>query len=1261
MEILRKQQNIVALISLVSLAFGAIYGYCEFFKGQIFAETSQESNQENGEEKTKTSEFHTKIDSENKADPIDNQKTGKALDAGWKLGTANDSFEKKGNKISWEKGAWWYTYNRSSWVFRDSIEATLIINGNFLAGTSESTNGGFLWAGLNESIYTVNVAKTMLKRSFSYKTYQIDLIQQLLEDGSVEISYQITNNNEESQKIGVSQYVDILDNSFVRVLNDFKGLNVSNSNSLAMIPDPETMPNWAASSYGSSSLMNFTPYSSKTADGLGWESGKRYRNGANLLNPPENLKENQPMDLNDSGAVMKNPGVMVSPGGTAIFKQRLKYGGMIPPTITVEQKNGTMYRSESFEITGTVSDVDNSNYRLYAELDDPWKTLIPLKDFKNIPLQETQNYTATFEGKKLSAGNHTVPVIAIDEYGARSEGQKINFIIREVSGTPLVQKVKLGEELDTSLTKLFKDIKGTGTKLKNVAPFDSTMVGFQWVEATLVDDNLKEETFKIPVTVYNPQSTIFNDPDNLTLSAKNAKFTVAEMNTAIEKNSLDELILQKSEASSWQMEDGQEASLSITSQTAKPQVGRYEATIRATKKDTNKILEKKIVLLITNQPLENGWELGASTDFIEKSGNKINWNNGNWWYTYNGANWVYTTPSGNSTISTIEAALIINGSFLAGTSEDRTKGFLWGNQTESLYTRNTSTNTLKRSFVYKTYQIDLIQQLLEDGTVEISYQVTNNNQEAQKIGVSQYVDLIDASPPSVSVLKDFKGFHMLHYIQPVVVMPDPETMPNWVVSAQSTLKNFQQYSSQTVDGVGWETKKYYWNGAKQLNPPVDLKEGQAVNNLGDLGVAMKNPGVTVLPGEATTFKQRIKFGGMIAPEITLDQKNEMLYTNESMDITGSISDVNSHSYRLYLEMDDKNKSMIPLVDYNNIPYNEVQTYQAKIEGKLFSVGSHNVSVVGIDEYGSRSAAQKITLTINELSGVPKIQKIKLGETISNDPKVLFQEVKGTNVTLKNPLAIDSSVIGFQWVEATLIDNKQKEFTEKIPVNVYNPESTVFNDSNKSALDAKNTFFDVVEVRKSAVEETLNELVYQKVAPKAWDITNGTEISVELSANSIQPEFGQYRATFKGTRANSEENIQKDSILAVGGELKFKTLPKNLDYKPSRLGQKNRYVERMESDWKIELENTIGSNWSLFASVTPFENQAKEKLNSALILKNGQTQEVVMNETSQKIATGSETFPTIQWAETAGLLLKVSPDAKIGSYQGEITWLLSDAP
>ena len=155
----------------------------------------------------------------------------------------------------------------------------------------------------------------------------------------------------------------------------------------------------------------------------------------------------------------------------------------------------------------------------------------------------------------------------------------MSFTIKEVSGVPLIQKVKLGEGLNPDLTTLFKDIKGNGTKLKNVAEFDTTNVGFQWVEATLIDDDLKEGTFKIPVSIYNPVSTVFNETDKIGLTAKNIGFTVSEIDAAIKENRLNELILRESEAKAWQMENGVEAILSVPTHTIKAQMGNYEATM----------------------------------------------------------------------------------------------------------------------------------------------------------------------------------------------------------------------------------------------------------------------------------------------------------------------------------------------------------------------------------------------------------------------------------------------------------------------------------------------------------------------------------------------------------------------------------------------------------------------------------------------------------------------------------------------------------
>lgn len=116
------------------------------------------------------------------------------------------------------------------------------------------------------------------------------------------------------------------------------------------------------------------------------------------------------------------------------------------------------------------------------------------------------------------------------------------------------------------------------------------------------------------------------------------------------------------------------------------------------------------------------------------------------------------------------------------------------------------------------------------------------------------------------------------------------------------------------------------------------------------------------------------------------------------------------------------------------------------------------------------------------------------------------------------------------------------------------------------------------------------------------------------------------------------------------------------FKKSKLGWGDKFIQRTQSDWKIEIENTIGSNWFLKASASPFENQAKEQLKHSLIFKNQENKVMEINSDSQVIAVDAgEIYPVIQWENTGGLLVKLNPAAKIGIYQGGITWELTDAP
>lgn len=1265
----------IGFFLILAFMISIFYESKQLFKGQIFA---QEMNGPEISENEKEYKSNLSLDTSR----IDNLFSYNQLEAGWKLGSMEDFFEQDEHKISWDyEGPWSYTYNDVSWNDAD-LEAVLLVDGDYLNGNAEFKWSGFLWSyDSSLSTYSINFTEKKLKRSFIYEGYQIDIIQHLLEEGSVEITYEVTNLTSETHKIGVSQFVHLLDDAPISVTNDFKGISLINKSysfPLAMLPDLKTMPNWVVGT--STYIFNFGLYSKNTSEGLGWETGKDYYDENNqILKTPKVLSENKPMShITNTGITMKNPGVNLLPGEKTAFKQTLKYGGLVPPNISVDQPTGsTMYTDEQFELSGTISDRDNRNYRLYLQMDDEEKKLILLKDYENKPLNEVQDYQATIKGELFTPGSHSVSIVGIDEYGMRSELKKLDFMIKEISGTPQIQKVKVGEYLSNDVSKLFKGANPTA-KLKEPISVNSTIIGFQWVEAMLTDSTLHEKKFKIPVSVYDPKTTKFDDTNHLALDVKDMDFGLEELVIANRESKLDEYITKKI-TKIWRIDTGEENPVDyemILSKNLEVNYGKYEGTIAV----KNSHILSRISKLNVVEPLDEGWEIGSKKDFILDNDYQIEWKNyvtdsgqqtpvtgpgaGSWWYKYKGKQMFYT----------IGAALIINENFLPETSDSINsypkdqRGFLWKEYERSFYSINRETKSLKRSYRYlNDYKIEIIQQLLENNAAEITYRVTNLSNQVQDVGVSQNSSLYnpgnETEKANTRPISGFKGVNIEFNKQEFMVFPDPETMPNWTIGEGYNIKEFNYFDQGISKGKGWETgKRYRDDQALQLPTPIELRQNEVVKDiLAVNGLGMKNPGVTVAPMKSASFKQVLKYGSLIPPNVTLDQNKAAIYQHESFEITGEISDEDNKNYELYLEMDDEDKTMVKLKEFTDIPYKEIQPYHVMIEGQAFSPGKHTISIIGVDEYGSRSVAKKIELTIKELNATPAIQKVKIGEQLSDDLDVLFQEIRGENVTLKKSVKIDSGKIGFQWVEAVLT-NGEIDRTLKIPVNVYNSESTHFNNEETIALDAKNTSFGLAEVEQAGWEGTLNELVRTKVAPLSWDMTNGTLLPVELTSTDIQPVFGSYVATFNATNQETGEVLEKESQLMVGGELKFKEISKKLGFKDMQLSHSLLYVEREKTDWKIEIENTVESQWKLYASAGPFESQGKENSKISLVFKDTENNDVTINHQAQVIASGNEeNYSAIQWDQKQGLLLKVNSDTKIGVYQSEINWTLSDAP
>lgn len=119
---------------------------------------------------------------------------------------------------------------------------------------------------------------------------------------------------------------------------------------------------------------------------------------------------------------------------------------------------------------------------------------------------------------------------------------------------------------------------------------------------------------------------------------------------------------------------------------------------------------------------------------------------------------------------------------------------------------------------------------------------------------------------------------------------------------------------------------------------------------------------------------------------------------------------------------------------------------------------------------SEKDSQKIKLTAanKEISGIPSVQKIKIGEIIQADIKKLFTNIVGNEMNLKHVSAIDSNL---------------KEELIKIPVTVYDVVTTVSNDSDNMVVDANLTGFTIEEVTSAIQDNQLDGLILKKVKPK----------------------------------------------------------------------------------------------------------------------------------------------------------------------------------
>ncbi|MGF9853138.1 L-type lectin-domain containing protein [Bacillus paramobilis] len=153
-------------------------------------------------------------------------------------------------------------------------------------------------------------------------------------------------------------------------------------------------------------------------------------------------------------------------------------------------------------------------------------------------------------------------------------------------------------------------------------------------------------------------------------------------------------------------------------------------------------------------------------------------------------------------------------------------------------------------------------------------------------------------------------------------------------------------------------------------------------------------------------------------------------------------------------------------------------------------------------------------------------------------------------------------------------------------------------------------------------------------------------------------------------AVDEENLQSNICkftLHVVKRLAFADDIKDIEFATTQISSIPKISERV-SNYPIHIISSKGkgSKWKLKAELTkPLVSKENHTL-EGLFYKNpnGKTEELVLN-TPIMVGSGelSQDYADInlKWKSNEGLLLKVDPSAHIGSYTGELTWTLEDAP
>ncbi|WP_421429426.1 lectin-like domain-containing protein [Lactiplantibacillus plantarum] len=172
--------------------------------------------------------------------------------------------------------------------------------------------------------------------------------------------------------------------------------------------------------------------------------------------------------------------------------------------------------------------------------------------------------------------------------------------------------------------------------------------------------------------------------------------------------------------------------------------------------------------------------------------------------------------------------------------------------------------------------------------------------------------------------------------------------------------------------------------------------------------------------------------------------------------------------------------------------------------------------------------------------------------------------------------------------------------------------------------------------------------------------------VEFEVDAEELQIGENQITL---RAHSKDNAYSGpvtvTVTVIGGELQLKKVSTESVFAPIKLTG-TAQVSRPEG-LEVVVNDDTGSKaaWRLEATATPLVTNQGRTLAGNLYYQDGAKLTMLGKDAveiaRQKTAPGIDYDVTAHWSSQQGLVLKTTPAAVPGSYQGTITWHLSTVP